>query len=273
MAAPFETDLKIHYDLQGSGPPLVMIGGWPPGRRSWQPQLEAFTKKYTCLTMDWPGQGGSPKSENAFTTKDMARTLIRILDDIGWSNAHVVSSAVGGGVAQWLSIMAPERVRSLGLQSSWGRFDIFNHAHADFQRELLKIDAELWRKNTVLWLHPPSYHIKTDGEYLKPQLAKELFPEDLNIIHKLLDCTSGHNALDEVHLIQAPTLITVGGEDYITRFELSRQLWERIPGAELHVFPGLGHGMRHEDPEKYTKITLNWLEELDKKMEHSQAAN
>ena len=263
MTVDSENELEIHYDLQGSGPPLVMIGGWPPGRRSWGPQLEAFTERYTCLTMDWPGQGDSPKADKPFNTKDMARAVLKIMDTIDWDQAHILSTAIGGGVAQWIAIMAPERVRSLGLQSSWGRFDVFNHAHAEFQRELLNIDVELWRKNTALWLFPPSYHIKTNGEHLKTQTTKDLFPEDIEVTYKLLDCTSGHDALDQVHLIKAPTLITVGGEDYITRFELSRQLWERIPGAELHVFPGLGHGMRHEDPEKYTKLTLDWLEKLD----------
>ena len=257
-------ELEIHHDLQGSGPPLVMIGGWPPGRQSWGPQLEAFTERYTCMTMDPPGRGGSPKSEQAFGTKDMARAVVKIMDEIGWDEAHFVSTAVGGGVAQWIAIDAPERVRSLGLQSTWGRFDVFNHAQAAQQRELLNIDIELWQRNTALWLFPPSYHVKTNGELLKADMAKGLFPEDIDIIFKLLDYTSGHDALDKLHLIKAPTLITVGSEDYITRFELSRQLWERIPDAELHVFPGLGHGMRHEDPESYTKLTLDWLEKLDR---------
>lgn len=269
MTAETENQLEIHYDLQGSGPPLVMIGGWPPGRRSWEPQLADFTERYTCLTLDWPGQGQSPKADKPFNTKDMARAVIKIMDTIGWHRAHIISTAIGGGVAQWIAIMAPERVRSLGLQSTWGRFDVFNHAHAEFQRELLNIDVELWRKNTALWLFPPSYHIKTNGEHLKTQTAKDLFPEDIEVIYKLLDCTSGHDALDQVHLIKARTLVTVGSEDYITRFELSRQLWERIPGAELHVFPGLGHGMRHEDPEKYTKLTLDWLADLDSNPAHS----
>ncbi len=258
-----DNELEIHYDLQGAGPALVMIGGWPPGRRSWGPQLDAFTQRYTCMTLDWPGRGGSPKAERSYSTKDMARAVIKIMDEVGWDNAHFLSTAVGGGAAQWIAITAPEKVRSLGLQSTWGRFDVFNLAQAELQRELLKIDIELWQKNTALWLFPPSYHVKTEGKFLKPDIAKDLFPEDIEVIFKLLDCTSQHDALDKLHLIKAPTLITVGGEDYITRFELSRQLWERIPGAELHVFPGLGHGMRHEDPESYTKLTLDWLARLD----------
>ena len=263
MSKEAERELVIHYDLQGSGPHLVMIGGWPPGRQSWGPQLEAFTQRFTCMTVDPPGRGGSPKVDWSYSTKDMARAIIKIMDDIGWESAHFLSTAVGGGVAQWVAITAPEKVRSLGLQSTWGKFDVFNLAQAEEQRKLLKIDIELWRKNTALWLFPPSYHIKTEGKHLKSDTAKGLFPEDIEIIFKLLDYTTGHDAMDKLHLIQAPTLITVGGEDYITRPELSRQLWERIPGADFHVFPGMGHGMRHEDPEAYTRLTLDWLEKLE----------
>ena len=263
MSTEANKELEIHHDLQGSGPPLVMIGGWPPGRKSWGPQLEAFAERFTCMTLDWPGRGGSPKVDWSYSTRDMARAVVKIMDSIGWDEAHMVSTAVGGGAAQWIAITEPDRVRSLGLQSTWGRFDVFNQAQADEQMALLEIDIELWQRNAALWVHSPSYHVETNGEHLGSALAKSLFPEDKEIIYKLLNCTRQHDALDKVHLIKAPTLITVGGEDYITRFELSRQLWERIPGAELHVFPGLGHGMRHEAPEKYTKLTLDWLQELD----------
>lgn len=266
MTDESDNELQIHFDLQGAGPPLIMIGGWPPGRRSWGPQLDAFTERYTCLTLDWPGQGGSPKADRSYSTKDMARAVIKIMDTIDWDTAHFLSTAVGGGAAQWIAIMAPERVRSLGLQSTWAKFDVFNHAQAEQQKELLNIDIELWRRNTALWLFPPSYHVKTGGKHLKTELAKDLFPDDIEVIYKLLDCTRYHDSLDYIHLIKAPTLITVGSEDYITRFELSRQLWELIPDAELHVFPGLGHGLRHEDPNSYTKLTLDWLEKLDRKL-------
>ncbi|MEH6517326.1 MAG: alpha/beta hydrolase [Halioglobus sp.] len=263
MSTEAEKELEIHHDLQGSGPPLVMIGGWPPGRLSWEPQLEAFTERYTCMTVDWPGRGGSPKVDWSYSTQDMARAVVKIMDSIGWDEAHIVSTAIGGGAAQWIAITEPERVRSLGLQSTWGRFDVFNQAQADEQRALLDLDIELWQKNMMLWAHSPSYHVETNGKYLGTSRGKQLMPGDKEVIYKLLDCSRRHDALDKVHLIKAPTLITVGGEDYITGFRFSRQFFERIPGAELHVFPGMGHGMRHEDPEKYTKLTLDWLANLN----------
>ena len=263
MSAKTKKELEIHHDLEGNGPPLVMIGGWPPGRLSWEPQLEAFTERYTCMTVDWPGRGGSPKVDWSYNTPDMARAVVKIMDSIGWEEAHIVSTAIGGGVAQWIAISDPERVRSIGLQSTWGRFDVYNQALADEQRALLDLDMELWQKNMVLWANSPNFHINTNGKYLGTTLGRKLMPEDKEVIYRLLDCTRQHDALDKVHLIKAPTLITVGGEDYLTGFRYAQQLYERISDAELHVFPGLGHGMRHEDPESYTKLTLDWLEKLD----------
>ncbi len=53
-----------------------------------------------------------------YTIGDMARDCLAVLDGYGLRSAHVAGTSLGGMIAQWLGVHAPDRVRSLTLMSS-----------------------------------------------------------------------------------------------------------------------------------------------------------
>ena len=78
-------------------------------KRTWQRQTKDFghteADKYSCLIFDNRGVGDSDKPLLRYTTSEMARDVIELLDHVGWTetrSVHVVGISMGGMIAQEL---------------------------------------------------------------------------------------------------------------------------------------------------------------------------
>ena len=84
--------------------------------KTWQRQIKDFghteADKYTTLVFDNRGMGESGKPLLRYTTSEMAKDLVELLDHVGWTedrSVHVVGISMGGMIAQELvCLMCPE---------------------------------------------------------------------------------------------------------------------------------------------------------------------
>ena len=93
--------------------------------RTWQRQTKDFAHKqgdtYSCLVFDNRGIGLSDKPLLRYTTSEMARDIVELLDHVGWTaerSVHVVGISMGGMIAQELGLLIPSRICSLNLIST-----------------------------------------------------------------------------------------------------------------------------------------------------------
>ena len=101
---------KLAYELHGHGPKKVLwIMGLGGILKTWQRQTKDFghteADKYTCLVFDNRGMGQSDKPILRYTTLEMAKDIIELLDHVGWTRSrsfHVVCISMGGMIAQEL---------------------------------------------------------------------------------------------------------------------------------------------------------------------------
>ena len=82
------------------------LGGY---MKAWQRQTKDFGHtegdKYQCLIFDLRGMGESDKPLLRYTTSEMAKDVIELLDHVGWKDdrsVHVVGISMGGMIAQEL---------------------------------------------------------------------------------------------------------------------------------------------------------------------------
>src|SRR5216683_5128956 len=110
---------EIYYETSGSGDPLLLIMGLGADSRGWTMQMHAFAEKYRVIAFDNRGVGKSSVPPPPYTTKQMARDALAVLDAEEIARAHVLGVSLGGTIAQELVLAAPDRVRSLALGSTW----------------------------------------------------------------------------------------------------------------------------------------------------------
>lgn len=89
---------------------------------SWQRQTLYFGhdrgERYSVLVLDNRGMGASDKPLMRYTTTDMARDVVEVLDHVGWTAPralNLVGISLGGMIAQELACAVPQRLQSLSL--------------------------------------------------------------------------------------------------------------------------------------------------------------
>ena len=68
------SSIELHYEDQGSGPPVVLLSGWPLDSRSWEPQTHALLEAgYRVIAYDRRGFGRSSRPVVGYDFGTLAR--------------------------------------------------------------------------------------------------------------------------------------------------------------------------------------------------------
>ena len=71
---------------------------------------------YQCVTYDNRGCGRSSSPLTIhYSTSQMAKDALALINHLKWSNYHVVGISMGGMISIELALLAPERILSLSL--------------------------------------------------------------------------------------------------------------------------------------------------------------
>src|SRR3954447_4102794 len=102
--------VKLHHVIEGpaDGPPLVLLCSLGSTVDMWAPQRRELADEYRLITMDTRGHGGSPVPDGPYRIEDLAGDVLETLDDLGVTRASFVGVSLGGAIAQWIGLDAPE---------------------------------------------------------------------------------------------------------------------------------------------------------------------
>ena len=108
--------ISVAYEVQGSGPPLLLIMGYRLSSRAWPPEfIDALAKRFTLILFDNRGTGLSEKPAFGYALSNIAKDICGLLEHLAIPRAHVLGYSMGGAVAQELACRYPERVQRLVL--------------------------------------------------------------------------------------------------------------------------------------------------------------
>ena len=110
----------IHVASAGSGPPLLMLHGWPQTHAMWHGIAPALTSRYTVVCPDLRGYGDSAKPKGLpdhsnYSKRAMAADMVAAMQRLGHRRFHVVGHDRGARVGHRLARDHGERVRSLSV--------------------------------------------------------------------------------------------------------------------------------------------------------------
>ncbi|MDZ4825538.1 MAG: alpha/beta fold hydrolase [Actinomycetota bacterium] len=106
----------IEVEDQGSGPPVLLIHGWPDTHDMWRHQVAALTAAgYRTIAPDLRGFGASDKPEGVehYSIPFVVGDLLGVLDNLGVEKAHVVGHDWGAAIAWATAALVPDRVETL----------------------------------------------------------------------------------------------------------------------------------------------------------------
>jgi pimeloyl-ACP methyl ester carboxylesterase len=274
---PGSEDVRLHYVRMGSGPPVVLLHGWPGFWYDWRRVLPRIAGEAEAVAPDLRGFGGSDKPdrppEETYTPTALAADVGALLGHLELSDVVVVAHDIGATVAQAVAMGAPDVVRALVLLNppylgiGRRRFEYriqrehwYQHFHVQpwsdrlvgYNRDTVRIylshfyDHWVGRKDTV---RPAELDAIVD-EYAKPEAVRAGFnyyrARWLTRQQELMR----HEPDPSDVAIDLPTVVLWGEEDPVIPVDWSDRIPEFFPKSTLRRLPGVGHFVPFEAPDE-----------------------
>jgi pimeloyl-ACP methyl ester carboxylesterase len=260
MPTVVSNGIRIHYEEQGDGDPLILIMGLgAPGSR-WKDHVAAYQKYFRCILMDNRGAGESDKPLGPYNTKMMADDTAGLMTALGIENARIAGISMGSAIAQELALSYPKKVRSLVLVSSWSRCDPYTRIVFEHFKKMRELASPAdFTQLLQLWIASAAYYEEHFDEMVQDQSKAHEDYMPLDAFQAQSEACRVHNTFERLNMIAAPTLLTVGDADIFTPLRLTVEMHERMPGSKMCVFKGLGHIHHWEDLERFNNVTTQFL--------------
>lgn len=113
--------LSASVDGPDGAPALLLMHSIGTDHRMWSAQISAFARHFRVVALDARGHGASAAPDGDYTIDMLGNGAIQMLDHLGIGAAHVCGLSMGGAMAQWLAIHAPDRVAKLVLANTAAR--------------------------------------------------------------------------------------------------------------------------------------------------------
>lgn len=219
--------------------------------RIWRPQLEALSDEFTVVAWDAPGCGGSFDPPDDFGLEGYADCLASFIAAQGLERPHVLGLSFGSGLALELFRRHPAVPRSLVLASAYaGWAGSLGREAAEQRREIFLRDAERPPERVVSDFNKTLFMDSAPAQVVDEfvAVAREFHPAGLRAMgHAFADA----DLRDVLPLVDVPTLLLYGDADMRSPLAIGEELHAQIPGSKLVVFPGSGHVVNLEAPERF----------------------
>ena len=261
--------IHTHYVRAGprdraDAPALVLLHGFLVSSWAWRFNIGPLSRRFSVVAPCQPGFGWSERPRGPVTLESLGAHLIELLDALGIDRAHLCGNSLGGAVALWMALNAPERVdrlvlvNALALPRSLPQIDRLAHAPG------LAPIVRFFVSPTVarVGLQALAYRgLAVDSAYLAgfraPWRTRHSARAAVRVARALRPAAESIER--GLHRVTQPTLVCWGTADRLLGGHTGRALAGRIAGARLVTFPGIGHCPHEETPLRFNTVVERFL--------------
>jgi len=264
--------VKIYWDEQGQGSPVLLIMGLGYPSYMWHRTRPALIANYRTIALDNRGVGKSDVPPGPYPISLMAADAAAVLDAASVDSAHVFGLSMGGMIAQEFAVQYPARVRSLilGCTAPGGPNALRAEPAAI---ELLRARGFMNEDEAIRASIPFIYDQHTPPERVEEDLTlrRQWVPRPQAYYAQLQGITAWE-CYSRLSQINVPTLVLHGDSDRLVPPGNAKIIAERIPGAKLITIPNASHIFTTDQPELSQRAVLEFLAHHDGRAEADVAA-
>jgi pimeloyl-[acyl-carrier protein] methyl ester esterase len=257
---------SIYYEHHhGKRLPMLCIHGWGMNVRSWDtffPVLQAAG--HGVVTFDQRGCGRSSKDFSEVSITSSADDAVRLLDHLKIDRVVLNGWSIGGAIA----VAAADKLggRCAGVVSTVGATPRHVQA-ADFGYGFPpgSIDAQipLLRRNRVAFLNgfvEATFARSVDAAWKSWMF--DVLTQTAPCADLALKDLEQLDQRDILRRLEVPFLAIVGGKDQLVTPDVVRQAARLAPRGRAEEFADCGHAPFLEDPERYERLVLEFVQSL-----------
>jgi 3-oxoadipate enol-lactonase len=240
----------LYFEIEGSGPPVVLVHGFSLDARMWDDQVPALRDIATVIRYDVRGFGRSSMPD-ADVLYAQSTDLVALLDHLGVADAMLVGLSMGGLIVLHTAVVAPGRVRGLVLLDA-----LLDEVEWDAESDLAMTAAQAAAANDgvaaaeSVWLQHPLFAAARRNPEVAARLAREVEPYTyFHWTHSDPRAPLEPSPYARLEQITAPTTVVIGELDVPCFHVMAEVLARRIPDARLITIPDAGHMVNLEAPE------------------------
>jgi pimeloyl-ACP methyl ester carboxylesterase len=242
----------------------ILIHGLGGAKSSFYETVAALSPDHTVHAIDLPGFGSSSKPLAAYDPRFFADHVLRLIEALGIDRADLIGNSLGGRVALETALLAPDRVRSLGLLAPSMAFRR-GREWAPLVRAMrpeLAVLPSILRRRLV---HDQFWRMVARPERVDPAVAEIAADEFIRTHRSRAARVAFYAAARQIYLepphgrtgfwtrlgeLRVPALFVWGSADRLVPAAFSRHVAEALPEARQVILDDCGHVPQVELPER-----------------------
>ena len=261
-ASALQTRMDTHTITTGTGPPILLLHGFTGSAAEWADLTPRLAPRRQVVAVNLPGHGAL--SVRTCSMEHAVADLLATMESLGHTQFDVVGYSLGGRVALHLAIAAPERVRSLILESaSPGLADpaeraaraAADNALADqIMAQGVEWFADYWQ-NIPLFASQASLPAETRAALRARRLRNT--PAGLASSLRGMGTGRQESLWQRLGELAMPALRITGALD--TKFvAINQQMATLMPNARHVSLPATGHAAHLERPQAFADLVVGY---------------
>lgn len=258
---------RLYYyaaGTRGAGEPVLFLHGFPTSSYLWNDVVRLMPEGYRLIVLDQLGFGRSDRPDGAAVSVSAhAARVLAVLDVLQVPKVCLVGHDLGGAVAQWLAVHAPDRVTRMALVNSVG-LDAWPRWRTRAARALVgiarRLPAPLLAGEAYASLLR-GFADRDEGRHALDHFLRPFAPRggrDALLAH-LAAQRPDETATLTLGAVRAPTAIVHGERDPFVAVAISRRLQAAIPGATLEVIGDGSHFLPIDAPDRVAAAVTELL--------------
>ena len=264
--------IRLHYEVQGEGTPLVLAHGYGATLDMWSEQIEPFSHKHRMVIYDTRGHGRTeaPHDWASYTLDDYVEDQRQLMDHLGIDTAYVGGLSMGGMIALQFALTYPERLIALllcdtaasnrsmmGMQVGESEGRVAATVRGFVLRDVAPMSFALARFAPLEHLPP----VRSAPEGVKSYIRNLRQNTALGLRGAWHALMTRPDLEDRLVEIRVPTLIVVGERDAL--LTPTRIMQQRIPTCRFVLIKDSRHGTASWRPEAFNNAVLDFLDDVE----------
>ena len=257
--------IKLFFETNGTGYPIIFCHEFAGDYRSWDSQVEYFSRLYKTVTYSARGYYPSeiPEDVSDYSQDQSVGDLKSLMHHQKIDKAHIVGLSMGGNVALNFGLTNPEMTSSLVIAGTGTGSD----APDIFRQKVLEMSDGMKSKGMNYMRNyafgPARVQLRNKSpkafDLFRSQFMEHSSIGSANTFEGVLSKRPPiFDLVDKLHRIETPTLIMTGDEDDPC-INPSLFLKKHISSSGLVVFPRSGHAINLEEPGLFNSVVSDFL--------------